>query len=67
MSLILDLIEQEMTVFDARDVTDFHLLQEILDYCLDYPASTKGRRDLCSHGVTEAKIGARHCRSDRCP
>ena len=31
MSRILDLIEQEMTVFDAGDVADFHLLQEIMD------------------------------------
>ena len=26
-----------MAVFDAEDVADFRLLQEIMDYCLDYP------------------------------
>ena len=36
ISRILDLIEQEMTVFDAGDVADFHLLLEIMYYCLDY-------------------------------
>lgn len=39
MSRILDLIEQEIRVFDAGDVADYHLLQEIMDYCLDYPES----------------------------
>ena len=47
MSRILDLIEQEMTVFDAGDVADFHLLQEIMDYCLDYP-------EACHHPKEDA-------------
>jgi hypothetical protein len=67
MSRILDLIEQEMTVFDAGDVTDFNLLQEVLDYYRNYPESSEGRRYLCSHSITVAKIGVRYCRSDRCP
>jgi len=47
MSRILDLIEQEMTVFDAEDVADFRLLQEIMDYCLDYP-------EACHHPKEDA-------------
>ena len=47
MSCILDLIEQEMTVFDAKDVADFRLVQEIMDYCLDYP-------EACHHPKEDA-------------
>ena len=47
MSRILDLIEQEMTVFDSEDIADFRLLQEIMDYCLDYP-------EACHHPKEDA-------------
>lgn len=47
MSRILDLLEAEVAVFDAGDVADFHLLQEIMDYCLDYP-------EACHHPKEDA-------------
>ena len=47
MSRILDLIEQEMTIFDTADAANFHLLHEIMDYCLDYP-------EACHHPKEDA-------------
>ena len=51
ISRILDLIEQEMTVFDAGDVADFHLLQEIMDYYLDYPEACHHLKEDATYAV----------------
>lgn len=47
MSRILDLMERELALFDGGEVADYHLLQEIMDYCLDYP-------EACHHPKEDA-------------
>ena len=47
MSRILDLLEHEIDAFDRGEVADFHLVQEIMDYCLDYP-------EACHHSKEDA-------------
>ena len=34
---VLDLLAMEIAVFRNGDVPDYHLIQEIVDYCLDFP------------------------------
>ena len=47
MSRILDLLEHEIETFGRGEVADFHLVQEIMDYCLDYP-------EACHHPKEDA-------------
>ena len=47
MSRILDLLEHEIEAFGRGEVADFHLVQEIMDYCLDYP-------EACHHPKEDA-------------
>ena len=42
MRRLLDLLEREFARFDAGEVPDYMLVQDIINYCLDYP-------DLCHH------------------
>ena len=42
MRRLLDLLEREFARFDAGEVPDYALVQDIINYCLDYP-------DLCHH------------------
>ena len=47
MSRILDLLEHEIEAFGRGEVADFHLVQEIMDHCLDYP-------EACHHPKEDA-------------
>ena len=47
MSRILDLLEHEIDAFGRGEVADFHLVQEIMDYCLDNP-------EACHHPKEDA-------------
>lgn len=47
MGLILDLLAAEVDCFRDGQVMDTHLVQEILDYCLDYP-------NACHHPKEDA-------------
>ncbi len=42
MERLLDLLERQVEVFREGGIPDYALVQEILDYCLDYP-------DQCHH------------------
>lgn len=47
MDRILDLLAAETEAFRNGEVPDYHLIQEIIDYCLDYP-------DACHHPKEDA-------------
>ncbi|MDP6388605.1 MAG: hemerythrin domain-containing protein [Alphaproteobacteria bacterium] len=46
MGQLLDMLEREVAVFRRGEVPDYDLVQEILDYCLDYP-------DRCHHPIED--------------
>ena len=52
-----------MAVFDAEDVADFRLLQEIMDYCLDYPDARHHPKEDAIYAVMVSRQLARyhHC------
>ncbi len=47
MGRLLDMLNAQIEVFNTGEVPDYDLLQEIVDYCLDYP-------DACHHPLEDA-------------
>jgi len=48
---VLDLLAAEVAIFRSGEVPDYRLIQEIVDYCLDYP-------DACHHPKEDVVFAA---------